>query len=394
MAHLQLNWKLKNSENNSGNQNQQLEKNNVKDKSYKLREASIKKRIEVEHRKKEPKKRGPKPRPKSQPMSKYRRKTANLRERQRMGEINTGFENLRAKIPTPAQAQNAKCEKMTKINVLHVAINYIRALESILDTGDAGIHIYGTSVVQSPNLPLSPEAEPPIEKVAKNPPKSNPNSIRRGNQNKQQNQQKTTQQQQTKTTTPTIKTEQPATPIFKTTRTKNPSSSSSSEDSGINMDSEDLDSEDIICPDWTELTSTLELFPMKMEIPLSSIQNQPKFGQNQQKFVDFKPNLDTLLSSATTMANHAQQPVLTPSLSNNLNPISKILQPKDLNFFTRQNSNPNSNSMLMQTSNSNGNMPLDLDFFGDLNSSFDSLESSNVSDMIPFHEEDPFELVF
>ena len=70
------------------------------------------------------------------------------------------------------------------------------------------------------------------------------------------------------------------------------------------------------------------------------------------------------------------------------------MQPKDLNFFTRQNSNPNSNSILMQTSNSNGNMPLDLDFFGDLNSSFDSLESSNVSDMIPFHEEDPFELVF
>ena len=48
----------------------------------------------------------------------------------------------------------------------------------------------------------------------------------------------------------------------------------------------------------------------------------------------------------------------------------------------------------MQISISNGNMPLDLDFFGDLNSSFDSLESSNVSDMIPFHEEDPFELVF
>ena len=276
---------------------------------------------------------------------------------------------------------------MTKINVLHVAINYIRALESILETGDAGIHIYGTSVVQSPNLPLSPEAEPPIEKVAKNPPKSTPNSIRRGNN--KQNQQKTTQQQQQQQTktTPTIKTE-PAT-IFKTTRTKNPSSSSSSEDSGINMDYEDLDSEDIICPDWTELTSTLELFPIKIEIPMSSLQNQSHSVQP--KFGDFKPNLDTLLSSATTMTNHAQQP-LTPSLSNS-NPISKILQPKDLNFF-RQNSNPNSNSILMQTSNSNGNMPLDLDFFGDLNSSFDSLESSNVSDMIPFHEEDPFELVF
>merc|ERR1712008_251824 len=94
-------------------------------------------------------------------------------------------------------------------------------------------------------------------------------------------------------------------------------------------DSEDLD-EDIICPDWTELTSTLELFPIKMEIPLSSLQNQPH--SLQQKFGDFKPNLDTLLSSATTMTNHAQQP-LTPSLSSNNNPISKILQPKDLNFF-------------------------------------------------------------
>ena len=40
---------------NSENSNQQPQ--NVKDK-YKLREASIKKRIEVEHRKKEPKKEG------------------------------------------------------------------------------------------------------------------------------------------------------------------------------------------------------------------------------------------------------------------------------------------------------------------------------------------------
>merc|ERR1711910_83852 len=114
----------------------------MKDK-YKLREASIKKRIEVEHRKKEPKKRGPKPRPKPQPMSKYRRKTANLRERERMGEINTAFEHLKEKIPTPLVVSDAtikpcsnerrnRCEKMTKINVLHIAINYIRALESIL----------------------------------------------------------------------------------------------------------------------------------------------------------------------------------------------------------------------------------------------------------------------
>lgn len=90
MSHLTLNWKLESK------------------KEYKLRDASLKKRVEVEHRKKEPKKRGPKPRPKAQPMSKYRRKAANLRERQRMGEINVAFEKLREKIPTPVQIQNSK----------------------------------------------------------------------------------------------------------------------------------------------------------------------------------------------------------------------------------------------------------------------------------------------
>ena len=115
---LQINWKLNKTENsaadsknwkinNKNNNISEVNINNSKDK-YKLREASIKKRIEVEHRKKQPKKRGPKPRPKPQPMSKYRRKTANLRERQRMGEINTAFDKLREKIPTPIQAKNAK----------------------------------------------------------------------------------------------------------------------------------------------------------------------------------------------------------------------------------------------------------------------------------------------
>merc|ERR1739848_144703 len=307
------NWKINKNNNSEVN-------SNTKDK-YKLREASIKKRIEVEHRKKEPKKRGPKPRPKSQPMSKYRRKTANLRERQRMGEINVGFEKLRAKIPTPVQPQSAKCEKMTKINILHVAINYIRALESIIDTGDAGVHVYGTSVVQSPNLPISPEAEPPVEKVAKNPPKSTPNSIRRGNNKQQQQQQKTTTTTSTKTATAT-KTINKTT----TTRTKNPSSSSSSEDSGINMDSEDLE-EDSICPDWTELTSTLELFPIQQ-------QHQQKFG-----------NLDTLLSSTAANSQQLQQQTS----------LSKVLQPKDLNFrYNHSNTSTTSN------------LPLDLDFFGDL----------------------------
>merc|ERR1719422_2198519 len=101
---MQLNWKLNAEE--SSNKNNQLRKTNpknmMKDK-YKFREASLKKRNEVEVRAKKegPKKRGPKPRPKPQPMSKYRRKTANLRERERMGEINNAFEHLKEKIPTP-----------------------------------------------------------------------------------------------------------------------------------------------------------------------------------------------------------------------------------------------------------------------------------------------------
>ena len=58
-------------------------------------------------------------------VSRYRRKEANARERQRQGEINTGFDKLREKIPHPGPS-NGKCEKLRKIDILHVAIEYIR----------------------------------------------------------------------------------------------------------------------------------------------------------------------------------------------------------------------------------------------------------------------------
>ena len=74
-----------------------------------------------------PKKRGPKPRLRSAGMSRYRRKEANARERQRQGEINTSFDKLREKIPHPGPT-NGKCEKLRKIDILHVAINYIRSV--------------------------------------------------------------------------------------------------------------------------------------------------------------------------------------------------------------------------------------------------------------------------
>merc|ERR1719270_895171 len=92
-----------------------------------------------------PKKRGPKPRLRSAGMSRYRRKEANARERQRQGEINTSFDKLREKIPHPGPS-NGKCEKLRKIDILHVAINYIRALENILESGDPGVHHFANSV--------------------------------------------------------------------------------------------------------------------------------------------------------------------------------------------------------------------------------------------------------
>ncbi|CAB4059659.1 unnamed protein product [Lepeophtheirus salmonis] len=142
------------------------------------------------------------------PMSKYRRRTANQRERQRMGEINVAFEKLREKMPSPTSGKN-RCEKMTKINILHVAINYIRALESILDTGDPGVQVYGTSIIRGPI-------------------KNDENT--------------------------TAKSSDPSQLLLQTDSTPPSPVGEASEDSGIMEEEEDR------YPDWTELTSTLD-FP-------------------------------------------------------------------------------------------------------------------------------------
>ena len=67
------------------------------DKCQSLRQRSIRKRIETEKNKHLPKPR--KQREKPAPLSKYRRKTANARERQRMHEVNQAFDKLKASIP-------------------------------------------------------------------------------------------------------------------------------------------------------------------------------------------------------------------------------------------------------------------------------------------------------
>ncbi|EDW45112.1 GM10319 [Drosophila sechellia] len=63
---------------------------------------------------------------KAPPLSKYRRKTANARERTRMREINTAFETLRHCVPEAIKGEDAAhiIEKLTKITTLRVDMIY------------------------------------------------------------------------------------------------------------------------------------------------------------------------------------------------------------------------------------------------------------------------------
>ncbi|XP_069191408.1 neurogenic differentiation factor 1-like [Procambarus clarkii] len=71
-----------------------------------------------------------KPRP--PPLSRYRRKTANARERYRMRQINTAFDSLRGVLPSWVCSRRASTD-LTKITTLKLASAYIRSLQDILD---------------------------------------------------------------------------------------------------------------------------------------------------------------------------------------------------------------------------------------------------------------------
>ncbi|XP_064103650.1 helix-loop-helix protein delilah-like [Macrobrachium nipponense] len=70
--------------------------------------------------------------PRQQPLSRYRRKTANARERYRMRQINTAFESLRGVLPSWVCSRKAASD-LTKITTLRLASAYIRALQDILE---------------------------------------------------------------------------------------------------------------------------------------------------------------------------------------------------------------------------------------------------------------------
>ncbi|XP_046750095.1 helix-loop-helix protein delilah-like isoform X1 [Diprion similis] len=76
-------------------------------------------------------------------LSKYRRKTANARERSRMREINLAFETLRKAVPSyvpqlfcPGDGSN---EKLTKITTLRLAMKYITRLTELLHNDESYI---------------------------------------------------------------------------------------------------------------------------------------------------------------------------------------------------------------------------------------------------------------
>ncbi|CAC5394292.1 TX [Mytilus coruscus] len=92
---------------------------------YNLRRSSLVNRVVSERLRKEPRK--PKPKSKPPPLSKYRRRSANARERTRMVDINDGFAELRSVLPTIEASS-----KMTKITTLRLALNYISALRHTL----------------------------------------------------------------------------------------------------------------------------------------------------------------------------------------------------------------------------------------------------------------------
>jgi len=188
------------------------------DGKYKLRACSVKKRLETEERCS--KKRGPKPKMHSQKMSKYRRKTANARERMRMGELNVAYDKLKEIVPLPSVGLGRqKCEKLTKINLLHIAINYIHTLEDILESGEEGVDIFPEKLILNPFRPEEMYLPSDTYSVEESP----------------------------------TAAYSPPTPCSTSQKSPCSTSGSSSPDSGIQEDS------DTEFPDWTELSSTLDL---------------------------------------------------------------------------------------------------------------------------------------
>ena len=87
----------------------------IPDKSRSLRKTSVKKRLETEVKRKEPKSMKDRLSKKAR-LSKYRRKSANAKERERMKRQNDVFEVLKEILPCDKAKRSADEEKETKVN--------------------------------------------------------------------------------------------------------------------------------------------------------------------------------------------------------------------------------------------------------------------------------------
>ncbi|KAH8311124.1 hypothetical protein KR044_004500 [Drosophila immigrans] len=121
---------------------------------------------------------------KAPPLSKYRRKTANARERTRMREINMAFEQLRHCVPQSITGEDAANtnEKLTKITTLRLAMKYIGMLseslqdpsyesdflvECLRESANREAHVSLESDGDEPEFELEPEPEPEPVKAKK-----------------------------------------------------------------------------------------------------------------------------------------------------------------------------------------------------------------------------------
>lgn len=120
------------------NNNDYESHNSTKEDKYSLRPRSVRRVTETlvknEQNTTTKQTKSHKPKQKPAPLSKYRRKTANARERNRMREINQAFETLRRVIPQMAATHvPGTNEKLTKITTLRLAMKYISTLSAALN---------------------------------------------------------------------------------------------------------------------------------------------------------------------------------------------------------------------------------------------------------------------
>lgn len=126
----------------------------VTEEKYGLRPRTIVKRLQQEQGRQEVPRVQSRTKSRPAPLSKYRRKTANARERQRMKEINVAFETLRRILPDGVE-MDASSSTKTKITTLRLAVDYIRALSDVL----------GECSFQTPSQPDLHQAQNPRDQT-------------------------------------------------------------------------------------------------------------------------------------------------------------------------------------------------------------------------------------